>query len=188
MFRKRKSSLCRLIGPDRSRVPAWDSQQHSSRRSVANRRKWRLRLGSQTIDGPSLCRAPSPPTGGLASYVESVRFPGSRHDQWQAARPSAAVARAGAGFAYVGRTAECAWGPAYRILPPTLLFDYPTIESLTLHLAKDVLKLELAAGSETSDAAAAGSKDWKELEKLTESEAETLLLAELDRANQYADE
>jgi acyl transferase domain-containing protein len=78
--------------------------------------------------------------------------------------------------------------PLRRTLPTTLLFDYPTIESLALYLAKDVLNLELAAGAEAADAAAAASKDWKELEMLTESEAEALLLAELDRANQYADE
>ena len=75
-----------------------------------------------------------------------------------------------------------------RTLPPTLLFDYPTIESLALYLANDVLNLELAAGAETPDAAAAANIDWKELEKLSESEAEALLLAELDRANQYADD
>ena len=75
-----------------------------------------------------------------------------------------------------------------RSLPPTLLFDYPTIESLALHLAKDVLNLELADGTETPDAAAASTRNWKELEKLTESQAEALLLAELDRANQRADD
>jgi hypothetical protein len=78
--------------------------------------------------------------------------------------------------------------PLGRTLPPTLLFDYPTIESLALYLANDVLNLDLAAGAENPDAAAAASKDWKELEKLTETEAEALLLAELDRANQYADD
>ena len=77
--------------------------------------------------------------------------------------------------------------PLGRTLPPTLLFDYPTIESLALHLANDVLNLDLA-GAENPDAAAAASKDWKELEMLTETEAEALLLAELDRANQYADD
>jgi acyl transferase domain-containing protein len=78
--------------------------------------------------------------------------------------------------------------PLRRTLPSTLLFDYPTIESLAWHLAKDVLNLELAAGRETPDAAAAASSDWKDLDALTESEAEALLLAELDRAGQYADE
>jgi acyl carrier protein len=71
-------------------------------------------------------------------------------------------------------------------LPATLLFDYPTLEALTDYLAKDVLSLEVggkqelppetpaAAQAERSQAAAIA-----ELEKLSDDEAEALLLAEL---------
>jgi acyl transferase domain-containing protein/NADPH:quinone reductase-like Zn-dependent oxidoreductase/NAD(P)-dependent dehydrogenase (short-subunit alcohol dehydrogenase family)/acyl carrier protein len=64
-------------------------------------------------------------------------------------------------------------------LPATLLFDYPTVESLTRHLAKE-LSLELA--SEVSPAAveATGQSDLRGLENMSESEAESLLLVELD--------
>jgi acyl transferase domain-containing protein/NADPH:quinone reductase-like Zn-dependent oxidoreductase/NADP-dependent 3-hydroxy acid dehydrogenase YdfG/acyl carrier protein len=64
-------------------------------------------------------------------------------------------------------------------LPATLLFDYPTVESLTRHLAKES-SLELP--SEISPAAidATGQSDLRELQNMSEREAESLLLAELD--------
>jgi NADPH:quinone reductase-like Zn-dependent oxidoreductase/short-subunit dehydrogenase/acyl carrier protein len=62
-------------------------------------------------------------------------------------------------------------------LPATLAFDFPTLEALTEHLAQEVLHLEspgrVAADPVERNAARA------ELEKLSEQEAETLLLAEL---------
>jgi hypothetical protein len=63
-----------------------------------------------------------------------------------------------------------------------LLFDYPTIESLTLYLAKDVLRLEMGDSAARSDKETFASRNQKELEALTECEAEALLLAELDKA------
>lgn len=70
-----------------------------------------------------------------------------------------------------------------RALPATTLFDYPTIESLALYLAKSVLHLEIAGDTTEGDAVAAANRNLKELENLTESEAEALLLAELDKVN-----
>jgi myxalamid-type polyketide synthase MxaB len=68
-----------------------------------------------------------------------------------------------------------------RSLSATLLFDYPTIESLTRHLAEDVLKLELADRTSSEDRVVPNNKDLEELQAMSESEAESLLLAELDR-------
>jgi NAD(P)-dependent dehydrogenase (short-subunit alcohol dehydrogenase family)/acyl carrier protein len=66
-------------------------------------------------------------------------------------------------------------------LSATLLFDYPTLESLTHYLAKSVLNLELADGSSSEDRVAPENKDLQELQEMSESEAETLLLAELEQ-------
>jgi NADPH:quinone reductase-like Zn-dependent oxidoreductase len=66
-------------------------------------------------------------------------------------------------------------------LPATLLFDYPTIESLAHYLAKNVLNLELVDRTSSEDPVAA-NKDLEELQAMSESEAESLLLAELDRS------
>ncbi len=68
-----------------------------------------------------------------------------------------------------------------RSLSATLLFDYPTIDSLTRHLAEDVLQLELADRTAFQDLVAPDNQDLKELQKMSESEAESLLLAELDQ-------
>ena len=68
-----------------------------------------------------------------------------------------------------------------RALSATLLFDYPTVESLTHYLAKDVLHLELQARTSSEDPGAPNQKDLKELQAMSEEEAESLLLAELDR-------
>jgi acyl transferase domain-containing protein/acyl carrier protein len=72
-----------------------------------------------------------------------------------------------------------------RPLPATLLFDYPTVESLTQYLAKDVLHLEAApaAGGESAEEKSHG---LSELENLTEAEAEALLVAELDKTKEFA--
>ena len=68
-----------------------------------------------------------------------------------------------------------------RHLSSTLLFDYPTVESLTQYLAKNVLNLELTEGTPSEDLAAPDNKDLEELREMSESEAESLLLAELDQ-------
>ncbi len=75
-----------------------------------------------------------------------------------------------------------------RTLPATLLFDYPTIESLTLYLARDVLHLEIAHDAAGSDSVRKKNKDLSELRKLTEAEAEVLLVAELNRTREFADD
>ena len=69
-----------------------------------------------------------------------------------------------------------------RSLSATLLFDYPTVASLTRHLAKDILKLDVAERASPPDRVAPGDGNLKDLEKLSESEAESLLLAELNQS------
>jgi acyl transferase domain-containing protein/acyl carrier protein len=64
-------------------------------------------------------------------------------------------------------------------LPATLLFDYPTLESLTRYLAKE-LRLELVSEISSSVVDTTGQTDLRELQNMSESEAESLLLAELD--------
>ena len=68
-----------------------------------------------------------------------------------------------------------------RSLSPTLLFDYPTVESLTRYLAKNVLNLELSDGTSSEDRVASDNKNLEEVQEMSESEAEALLLAELDQ-------
>jgi hypothetical protein len=68
-----------------------------------------------------------------------------------------------------------------RSLSPTLLFDYPTVESLTHYLAKNVLNLEFAGRTSSEDGVASDNKNLEELQEMSESEAESLLLAELDQ-------
>jgi hypothetical protein len=72
-------------------------------------------------------------------------------------------------------------GSLRRSLSATLVFDYPTIESLSHHLAKDVLNLELGDSALAQDSIQLKNKDLKELQEISESEAESLLLAELDQ-------
>jgi NAD(P)-dependent dehydrogenase (short-subunit alcohol dehydrogenase family) len=68
-----------------------------------------------------------------------------------------------------------------RSLPTTLLFDYPTVESLTHYLAKNVLNLELTDPTASEIRVPPANKDLEELREMSESEAESLLLAELDQ-------
>jgi mycoketide-CoA synthase len=68
-----------------------------------------------------------------------------------------------------------------RSLSATLVFDYPTIESLSRHLAKDVLKLDLGDSASPQESIAPEDGNLKELQAISESEAESLLLAELDQ-------
>ncbi len=64
-----------------------------------------------------------------------------------------------------------------RSLPATLLFDYPTLEAITNYLAKEVLSIDL------SKSPARGEEDednlLKEIELLSDAEAEALLIAEM---------
>jgi acyl carrier protein len=69
-----------------------------------------------------------------------------------------------------------------RSLSATLLFDYPTVECLTRHLAKDILKLDVAERAAPSNTVVPDETDLKELEKMSESEAESLLMAELNQS------
>jgi acyl carrier protein len=68
-----------------------------------------------------------------------------------------------------------------RSLSSTLLFDYPTVESLTHYLAKNVLNLEFVVRTSSEGGVAADSKNLEELQEMSEIEAESLLLAELDQ-------
>ena len=68
-----------------------------------------------------------------------------------------------------------------RSLSPTLLFDYPTVETLTHYIAKNVLNLEFAGRTSSEDSVASDNKHLEELQEMSESEAESLLLAELDQ-------
>jgi acyl carrier protein len=68
------------------------------------------------------------------------------------------------------------------MLPATLLFDYPTIETLADYLAKKVLSLETVdktEGEARTEADTRRAETLAELESLSEEEAEALLLAEL---------
>jgi acyl transferase domain-containing protein/acyl carrier protein len=71
-------------------------------------------------------------------------------------------------------------------LPATLLFDYPTLEALTDYLAKDVLSLEVGGKTELPPGTPAEAQAERsqaaaiaDLEKISDDEAEALLLAEL---------
>ena len=66
-------------------------------------------------------------------------------------------------------------------LSTTLVYDYPTIESLSHYLAKDVLRLELGDAASPGESMAAENEDLRKLQEISESEAESLLLAELDQ-------
>jgi hypothetical protein len=73
-----------------------------------------------------------------------------------------------------------------RSLSATLLFDYPTVASLSHHLAKDVLQVEFTDRVTAEDRLAVNNEDLRELQKMSESEAESLLLAELDQPRKIA--
>ncbi|MBV8275154.1 MAG: SDR family NAD(P)-dependent oxidoreductase, partial [Verrucomicrobia bacterium] len=66
-------------------------------------------------------------------------------------------------------------------LPPTLLFDFPTVESLTHFIAKNVLNLELTTQVSSDTRVASENEELAKLQGMSESEAELLLLSELDR-------
>jgi myxalamid-type polyketide synthase MxaB len=65
-------------------------------------------------------------------------------------------------------------------LPATLLFDYPTVEALTHYLAQSVLHLELSDRTSSAERLEPKNNDLEALQEMSESEAELLLLAELD--------
>ena len=68
-------------------------------------------------------------------------------------------------------------------LPPTLLFDYPTIEALVDYLADQVLKLEVDSetSSETLRSEGSPDADIAYLQSISDADAEALLLEELKR-------
>jgi acyl transferase domain-containing protein/NADPH:quinone reductase-like Zn-dependent oxidoreductase/acyl carrier protein/NADP-dependent 3-hydroxy acid dehydrogenase YdfG len=68
-----------------------------------------------------------------------------------------------------------------RSLPSTLLFDHPTVESLTQYLANIILHLDLGDRVPAEGRVASDNKDLEELQEMSESEAESLLLTELDQ-------
>lgn len=67
-------------------------------------------------------------------------------------------------------------------LPPTALFDYPTLEALAVYVVKDVMGLETVMQSAPVDERAPSFET--DLDELTEEEAEALLLEELSRPNE----
>jgi acyl carrier protein len=67
-------------------------------------------------------------------------------------------------------------------LSATLLFDYPTVETLARHLAKEVLKCEVDLG--TNSQAAGRNQALEDLKNLSDEEAEASLLRELERTEQ----
>ncbi len=66
-----------------------------------------------------------------------------------------------------------------RVLPATLLFDYPSVGELTGYLARDVLKLGLESNTEPRQKPA--ESDFEEISALSDEEAEALLLRELEQ-------
>ena len=71
-----------------------------------------------------------------------------------------------------------------RSLPATLLFDYPTLETLAGYVFDDVLALKDGRAEEETEAkqeAAQHAAAVAELEQLSDEEAEALLLAELNK-------
>ena len=70
-------------------------------------------------------------------------------------------------------------------LRSTLVFDYPTVEALVDYLATEVLSVEFssASGIESQKNSEAIEPAWAELEELSESGAEALLLKELEKIN-----
>jgi acyl transferase domain-containing protein/NADPH:quinone reductase-like Zn-dependent oxidoreductase len=66
-----------------------------------------------------------------------------------------------------------------RILPATLLFDYPSIEALTGYFARQVLGLDSESPVEPAEVPV--NSDLRQIIALSDKEAERLLLKELDR-------
>jgi acyl carrier protein len=70
-------------------------------------------------------------------------------------------------------------------LSATLLFDYPTIETLSRYLARDVLKSENESPPDTPDPAHAERRgEIEAIRTLSDEEAEAALLRELNRTEQ----
>ena len=64
-------------------------------------------------------------------------------------------------------------------LPVTMFFDYPTLESLSDFIAKEVFRLPSAEHGKENKIDSERSRHLAEIENLTEEEAEALLLKEL---------
>jgi acyl transferase domain-containing protein/NADPH:quinone reductase-like Zn-dependent oxidoreductase len=66
-----------------------------------------------------------------------------------------------------------------RILPATLLFDYPSVDELTRYFAREVLQVESESPANTAQKTA--DADLEEIAELSDEQAEALLLRELDQ-------
>jgi acyl carrier protein len=69
-----------------------------------------------------------------------------------------------------------------RPLPAAVLFDYPSVQSLTDYVATKVLNLAPAERTVPCKDAARPESGLSDLQHLSEDEAESLLLAELERS------
>jgi myxalamid-type polyketide synthase MxaB len=71
-------------------------------------------------------------------------------------------------------------------LPPTVLFDYPTLDALAGHLAKNVLKLEMPTidGAPEAEADSLRAEALAEVEGLSEEEMDSLISREMTKLQQ----
>jgi hypothetical protein len=67
------------------------------------------------------------------------------------------------------------------VLATTLLFDYPTVESLAKYIFGTVFQLTPSAASDATAAEEKQSGEFKKIALLSDAEAELLLLDELDQ-------
>jgi polyketide synthase 12/myxalamid-type polyketide synthase MxaB len=65
-----------------------------------------------------------------------------------------------------------------RVLPATLLFDYPSVDELTGYLARNVLQLDFESSAQSLPEPA--DVDLQEIAAMSDEQAEALLLRELD--------
>ena len=65
-------------------------------------------------------------------------------------------------------------------LSATLLFDYPTIDALARYLAHDILALDIEDSPKPASSGTDSNAAHSDIALMTEAEAESLLLAELD--------
>jgi hypothetical protein len=72
-------------------------------------------------------------------------------------------------------------------LPAALLFDYPSVESLTDCLATRVLNVSTAELRDARRGTTSADESLVELQRMSEAEAESLLIAELERGKTSTD-
>jgi hypothetical protein len=66
-------------------------------------------------------------------------------------------------------------------LSATLLFDYPTVEALSLYLAQNVFQLDPDGSPPPVVSNTMQAQELKNLAEMSEADAESLLLAELNQ-------